>query len=103
MGTAVGASGPADKEVAVKQIPVSSLVPGMVVELTGWQKLWDIAVTPWREYSPPARFHIMQVTPMLTGASHMTPYTVILRAPDGARIELEVADGQESVAIVQSP
>jgi len=88
----------------VKRIPVSRLVPGVILELTGRQKLWDTTKTPWRQYSPPARFRVLQITRMPTGASgELIPYTVTLLAADGTRIDLEVADGKENVAIVELP
>lgn len=84
----------------MRQMPVSGLVPGVMIELTGGQKLWDVTKTPWREFVPPARLTVIQVSRMASGAGGArTPYSLILLADDGARIDLEVADGDELVTI----
>lgn len=87
----------------MEQIPVSRLVPGLIIELTGQQKLWDITKTPWRELLPPTRLRVLEVSRMPTGASGgRVPYELMLQADDGTRIGLEVLDGEEFIAIVQS-
>ncbi|WP_377641839.1 hypothetical protein [Oryzobacter terrae] len=88
-------------EVAVERVAVSSLVPGQTIELTGSQKLWDVTKTPWRELVPPARLRVLEVVRMASGSTEgRQPYEVTLLADDGARVDLEVADGEELVAVV---
>lgn len=75
-------------------VPASGLTPGVTIQLTGWQKLWDPTKSPWLELRPPARLRVISVVAMATGAAEdVTPYALVLSAPDGTRIDLDVADG----------
>lgn len=84
-------------------VPVSQLVPGVIVELSGKQKLWDITKSPWQELLPPTRLRVLKVSRMATGATDgRFPYDLVLEAADGTHIRLEVLDGHELIAIVES-
>ena len=88
----------------MEQIPVSQLVPGLIIQLSEKQKLWDVTKNPWRELAPPAQLRVLKLTRMASGATGgRVPYDLLLQALDGTTIGLEVLDGDEVVCIVRPP
>ncbi len=85
----------------MRLVRVAELKPGMVIELTGGQTLFDMTVVPWRELAAGSRLEVIGVTAMATGRTDRQPYAVELRTTDsGARVALEVADGEYRVSVV---
>jgi hypothetical protein len=73
----------------------------MTIELTGWQKLWDVTKSSWREFLPPAQLQVVKVSRMATGEPSQIAYSLILTTDDGTRLELEVVNGEELAFIAE--
>ncbi len=82
--------------------PVAELASGMLIELTGKQRLWDVTSDPWLELGPGTELTVLRVDAMPTGRTDRQPYDLLLQTSQGTIVRLEVDDGAELIAVVDA-
>ena len=82
-------------------LPVSSIAPGMTIELTAEQALLDVTTSDWPTLRPGSRLVVVSIERLATSSSTRQPFALILRSVSGSEIPLEVEDGRTLVGVVE--
>ena len=73
----------------------------MRIELRGRHMLWDRSGSPWRRFAARSRHVILAVKRVATRRGGHQPYVLDLQEEHtSAQLKLEVADGEESILVV---
>ena len=84
----------------LRPVAVCDLQAGMVVELVGEEKLWDVAETPWRLLGAGERLTVVEVRKLATGRLDRDPYEMTFTSTTGSTIRLEVDYGDIEIHVV---
>ena len=84
----------------LRPVAVCHLQAGMVVELVGEEKLWDVAETPWRLLGAGERLTVVEVRKLATGRLDRDPYEMTFTSTTGSTIRLEVEFGDMEIHVV---